>query len=94
MGLSQRERDSNRMGMLELAKPGGMGDFRVMAQARGLEGGLELLGFSPDSVMRKGTTAAPELPPAPLLTSRHLDLMAGRYPHLGWEWEGMWPETE
>ena len=94
MGLSQRERDANRMGMLELAKPGGMGDFRVMAQARGLEGGLELLGFSPDSVMRKGTPGGSELPSAPLLSSQHLDLMAGRYPHLAWEWEGMWPETE
>ncbi len=94
MGLSQRERDSNRMGMLELAKPGGMGDFRVMAQTRGLEGGLELLGFSPDGVMRKGTPEGSGLPSAPLLSSQHLDLMAGRYPHLAWEWEGMWPETE
>ena len=42
--------------------------------------------------MRKGTPAAPGLPPAPLLSSQHLDLMAGRYPHLAWEWEGMWPE--
>ena len=94
MGLSQRERDSNRMGMLELAKPGGMGDFRVMAQTKGLEEGVELLGFSPDGVMRKGTPDASGLPPAPLLSSQHLDLMAGRYPHLAWEWEGMWPETE
>ncbi len=94
MGLSQRERDSNRMGMLELAKPGGMGDFRVMAQTKGLEEGVELLGFSPDGVMRKGTPEGSGLPSAPLLSSQHLDLMAGRYPHLAWEWEGMWPETE
>ena len=91
MELSQRERDANRMGMLELAKPGGMGDFRVLAQARGLERGFELLGFSPDSPLRGGAFAESGLSPAPLLSTEHLDLMAGRYPHLAWEWEAMWP---
>ena len=94
MELSQRARDANRMGMLELAKPGGMGDFRVLAQAKGLEDGLELLGFSANSPLRGGGPAESGLPPAPLLSSKHLDLMAGRYPHLAWEWEGMWPGTE
>ena len=47
MELSQRERDANRMGMLELAKSGGMGDFRVLAQSEGSGGAaLKLLGFS------------------------------------------------
>lgn len=94
MELSQRARDANRMGMLELAKPGGMGDFRVLAQARGLEDGVELLGFSARSPLRVGTPDERKLPPAPLLSTEHLDLMAGRYPHLAWEWEGMWPGTE
>ena len=94
MELSQRERDANRMGMLELAKPGGMGDFRVLAQTRGLEDGAELLGFSPDSPLRDGTPGELALPPAPLLSTEHLGLMAGRYPHLAWEWEGLWPVTE
>ena len=94
MGQSQGERDANRMGMLELAKPGGMGDYRVMGQARGLEDGVELLGLSPESALRRGSPAERRLPQAPLLTTEHLDLMAGRYPHLAWEWEGMWPETE
>ena len=92
--LSQRERDANRMGMLELAKPGGLGDFRVLAQARDLEDGVELLGFSPDGPLRGGAFAESGLSPAPLLSSEHLDLMAGRYPHLAWEWEAMWPGTE
>ncbi len=94
MELSQRERDANRMGMLELAKPGGMGDFRVLAQAKGLEDGVELLGFTANSPLRGGSLAESGLLPAPLLSSEHLDLMAGRYPHLAWEWEGMWPGTE
>ena len=91
MELSQRERDANRMGMLELAKRGGMGDFRVMAQARGLKDWAELLGFSPDSPLRGGTPGELALPPALLLSTEHLDLLAGRYPHLAWEWEGIWP---
>ena len=94
MGLSQGERDANRMGMLELARPGGMGDYRVMGQTRGLEDAVELMGFSQASQLRNGSPVERGLPPAPLLSSRHLDLMAGRYPHLAWEWEGMWPGTE
>ena len=94
LDLTQRVRDANRMGMLELAKPGGMGDFRVLAQARGLEDGAELLGFSPDSPLRGGTPGELALPPALLLSTEHLDLMAGRYPHLALEWEGMWPGSE
>ncbi|MDE2860886.1 MAG: SAM-dependent methyltransferase [Chloroflexota bacterium] len=94
MELSQRERDANRMGMLELAKRDGMGDFRVMAQARGVEKDVELLGFSQDSPLRRVAPDEAALPPAPLLSSEHLDLMAGRYPHLAWEWEAMWPGSE
>ena len=90
MALTQRERDANRMGMLELVKRGGMGDFRVLAQARGLEDGVELLGFSHASELRKGAPVGRGLV-APLLSTEHLDLMAGRYPHLAWEWEGVWP---
>ncbi len=63
-----------------------MGDFRVMAQAKGVEDGVELLGFSPESPLRKGTPTELGLRPAPLLASEHLDLMAGRYPHLAREW--------
>ncbi len=91
MGLSQRERDGNRMGMLELVKRGGMGEFRALAQARGLGDGATLLGFSPDSRLRRAAPGESGLPPAPLLSAEHLDLMAGRYPHLAWEWEGVWP---
>ena len=90
MALTQGERDANRMGMLELAKRGGMGDFRVLAQARGLEDGVELLGFSHASELRKGAPVGRGLV-APLLSAEHLDLMAGRYPRLAWEWEGVWP---
>jgi SAM-dependent MidA family methyltransferase len=89
--LSQRERDTNRMGMLELIKAGKMGDFKVLAQAKGLDRDVELLGFASNSPSREGPGAGRGLPQAPLLSTEHLDLMAGRYPHLSWEWEGLWP---
>ncbi|MBI4282265.1 MAG: SAM-dependent methyltransferase [Chloroflexi bacterium] len=89
--LSQRERDINRIGMLELVKAGEMGDFKVLAQAKGLELEGALLGFASNSPWRKGPGPGSELPPAPLLSQGHLNLLAGRYPHLSWEWEELWP---
>ncbi|MFH1560421.1 MAG: SAM-dependent methyltransferase [Chloroflexota bacterium] len=96
--LSQRERDTNRMGMLDLVKAGEMGDFKVLAQAKGLGLDEELLGFAlpgkgfaSNKPSRKGPGVDRELPQAPLLSKEHLDLVAGRYPHISWEWEGLWP---
>ncbi|MQF48623.1 class I SAM-dependent methyltransferase [SAR202 cluster bacterium AC-647-N09_OGT_505m] len=96
--LSQSERDTNRMGMLELVKAGEMGDFKVLAQAKGLHRDANLKGFAipgkdfeSGSLSRKDSQADRDFPLAPLLSTEHLDLMAGRYPHLSWEWEGLWP---
>ena len=89
--LSQRERDANRMGMLELVKAGEMGDFKVLAQAKGLDHDLKLLGFDTVGSLRGDDRLHRKLLPVPLLSAEHLDLMAGRYPHLSWEWEGLWP---
>ncbi|MDP6102317.1 MAG: SAM-dependent methyltransferase [Dehalococcoidia bacterium] len=93
MELFQRERDANRMGMLELVKEGEMGDFKVLAQAKGLEHDLSLLGFDSKSSLkgRERFKVDKTLPPVPLLSTEHIDLMAGRYPHLSWEWEALWP---
>jgi SAM-dependent MidA family methyltransferase len=93
MELFQRERDANRMGMLELVKEGEMGDFKVLAQAKGLEHDLSLLGFDSKSSLRgrERFKVGKTLPPVPLLSTEHIDLMAGRYPHLSWEWEALWP---
>ena len=49
--LPQREADANRMGMLDIARPGGMGDFRVLVQAKGV-GRPELWGFIPSEAAR------------------------------------------
>ncbi|MDA0988084.1 MAG: SAM-dependent methyltransferase [Chloroflexi bacterium] len=90
--LTQKERDANRMGMLELVKAGEMGDFKVLSQAKGLDQAIKLFGFDPDSPLKQvGASHELPLPQVPLLSTEHLDLMAGRYPHLSWEWEDMWP---
>jgi len=87
--LPQRERDANRMGMLELVKDGEMGDFKVCAQAKDFDYDTKLFGFDTDSPLRMSKDK--NFPPLPLLSAEHLDLMAGSYPHLSWEWEDMWP---
>ncbi len=82
MGLPQREADANRMGMLDIARPGGMGDFRVLAQAKGV-GRPDLWGILPS----EAAAAVLEGLPAPLRSPTHVPLMEGAYPHLGMDWE-------
>ena len=83
-GLRQRERDANRMGMLELGRAGGMGEFKVLVQSKGIHQarltGLE--GASPAWSQRL------EELPLPLLGEEHMKLMEARYPHTAWQWEG------
>jgi len=74
MGLEQRVRDANRMGMLELARAGGLGDFKVLIQCKdapkgplwGVEGGEE-------------AARLVESLPVPLRTAHHVPLMEGRW---------------
>ena len=82
--LEQQEMDANRMSMLDISRPGGMGDFKVLAQGKGV-GGASLWGFQPSSDL---DNSLKELP-VPLLTPHHMPLLSGRYPHLDVEWEGM-----
>ena len=82
--LPQRQRDANRMGMLEIARPGGMGDFRVLAQGKGV-GIAPLWGFQPFSESGDALQGLP----APLLGGRHTPVMEGRYPHLDIPWEDL-----
>ncbi|MBI4201046.1 MAG: SAM-dependent methyltransferase [Chloroflexi bacterium] len=86
-GLGQRERDANRMAMLELARPGGMGEFKVLVQTKnvaaeaitGVHGALE-----------QWKARLAQLP-QPLLDEDHLSLMEARYPHAAQAWE-QWPQ--
>lgn len=85
--MSQYERNANMMGLRELVKADGLGDFKVLVQEKGT--GI--------------TDAAQLIPPkdlcrslgAPLLSSRHMPLMEGRYPHTTWETPALWgPEGQ
>ena len=77
LGLSQPVLDANRMGMLDVARPGGMGDFKVLVQGKGVEQrGLWGLDRSDEA------TELVEQTEPPMLTPTHIEVLAGRYPHL------------
>ncbi len=80
--LSQREYYANRMGILELTKPGGLGDFRVLVQVKGVED-TTLYGLTPENPLVRQIEKDPALLEVPLLTASHTPLMEGRYPHVG-----------
>ena len=89
-GLHQREYNANLMAMRDLMKPNGLGGFRVLAQSgKNQETGLACLGMDKSfkEVLRKRLATVP----LPLLTDRHLDLMAAKYPHMAQDWEDLWP---
>ena len=83
----RRQAQANRVGMRELVKPGGLGDFKVMAMGKGV-GHPELWGFyqSPEALRLTAGLPAPEM------TLGHIDLMAGRYPAAETEFEMSWDE--
>ena len=87
MGLDQRRMDANRMAMLDIVKPGEMGDFKALAQSKGLPAGLRLAGFSGGDESADGG----RLPPVPLLSDDHMQLITASYPHLGLQFEHLWP---
>ena len=82
---SPRQAQTSRAGMRELARPGGLGDFKVMAQGKNA-GKAELWGFSQSSEARD---VAAQLPP-PTPTPEHLDLLTGRCPAAEVEFEMSW----
>ena len=85
-GLAQRERDANRMAMLELARPGGMGDFNVLVQRKGIA--CHRLSGVHGAFQEWGQRVR-ELP-LPRLSGQHVDLLSARYPHASEDWGGVW----
>jgi len=91
MGLNQRDLDSNRMSMLDLVKLGQMGDFKVLAQHKGIPTSPNLAGFLDQDSPKESLDGSTIFPDTPLLTPRHVPLMDAKYPHLSWDWEKLWP---
>ena len=86
MKLPQRQMIANAVGMLDLGRPGGLGDFRVLAQGKNV-GHPSLWGFRPSP---EAAAIAEEMP-VPMLTEDRPELIEARYPHTQWEFEGLWP---
>ena len=82
---SPRQAQASRAGMRELAKPGGLGDFKVLAQGKNT-GKPELWGFHASGK----ATDLTERMPTPLPTAEHLDLLTGRFPPAESEFEMAW----
>jgi len=84
LGLSQNLYDANRMGMMDLVKPDGLGSFKVLALSKGMPEAA-LHGFTrPNSLNLAQNTHTP------LLTEEHFSLLKAKYPHLAWDWETLW----
>ena len=81
-GLRQREAEANRLGMLDIVRPGGLGEFKVLAQGKGVES-PSLWGLEPSQELEEMLDRLP----LPLMTLLHMPLLEGRYPHLDFEWE-------
>ena len=84
MDLDESEKQTNRVGMMELVKSPGLGDFKVMIQEKntGVANPKELSPH-PDAI------SATQLP---LLKRHHINLMESRYPHLAWTPDSyQWP---
>lgn len=84
--LSPRQLQANGAGMLDLARPGGLGDFKVLIQGKGIEV-KQLWGLERSD----DCSALVEGLPAPLLTDQHLSLPDGRFSRGETEFEAFWP---
>ena len=86
---NQRDIQAARSGIMELVKPGGLGDFRVLAQGKNV-GQPNLWGFKYDPANHM-LVAGLELPD---LTPEHLNLAQGRYPGLDTALDTFWPSEK
>ena len=67
------------MGMQELLKPEGLGNFKVMIQGKGIALD-ELWGFVPGNPHQDRLRNEFDVLHVPLLTDVHIPLMEGKYP--------------
>ena len=80
--MSQYERNANMLGLRELVKPDGLGGFKALVQEKGTGIAVPKELMPPDELLQRLKL--------PLLSSRHMPLMEGRYPHTVWEMPTLW----
>ena len=76
LDLPQNAAQANRAGMVDLVRPGGLGDFKVLAQGRNV-GEPELWGFGQTSAADDEVQNLVNNIPVPLLAGQHLSLPQG-----------------
>jgi hypothetical protein len=88
LDLPQRQAQANQTGLLDLVRPGGLGNFTVLAQGKNVPH-TDLWGFEP---LKNVPSSADKLP-IPLLTTDHLFLLDGLGQHtdLGFEAKKLLP---
>ena len=93
-GLTRRQIQANRTAMMDLVRPGGLGDFKVLAQGKNV-GRPELWGFgsSGSSGFSKEAEAIARELPVPVLSTGHLPLLESRFPHVEMEFDESWSLT-
>ena len=87
--LTPRQLQANRAGMMDLVRPGGLGDFKVLAQGKNTGStGLWGMGRSEEAARLIASR------PTPLLTEDHLSLPDGRSFGDATEFEAFWPAQD
>ena len=84
--LPPRQIKANQAGILDLARPGGLGDFKILTQEKKV-GATELWGI----VRSEEVESLVESLSVPLLTGQHLALPDGRSFEEGAGFETLWP---
>lgn len=87
-GLNPVTLNANRMGILDLVRVGGMGEFGVLIQSKGAPT-VPLHSFTRNNTWIKDIEQRYTQMEIPLLTRNHMPLMHGRYPHYSQEWNGI-----
>ncbi|MBI2166322.1 MAG: SAM-dependent methyltransferase [Chloroflexi bacterium] len=95
MGLARRELEANRIALLELAKADGLGNFRVLAQGKGVPD-EPLWGFTPANARQHELKelASQGRFAVPLRTPQHIPLWEARDPSASFDWEALWKELQ
>jgi SAM-dependent MidA family methyltransferase len=89
LGLPQGQTEANRAGMVDLIRPGGLGDFKVLVQAKGISN-TALWGFQSGEQEHEQDALLNSIPP-PLMTPEHLDIRQSWNPSGEIQMEEFWP---
>lgn len=77
----QKTLDINRAAMLDITKPGGLGDFKVLIQGKNVQG-VDLWGLTEYSEVEGQISQLP----VPLIEDHHLGILERKHPHLSQQW--------